>query len=433
MDLNTREIATIIWLGIAAAIFSLNADIRESFRDLIRALFVRIIIIALTAAAAYITVSILLLAKFGFWQWSNLKTTLIWALTFAFVTIFDVSRIEEDDAYFRKVVRDALAGTAIVTFIAEYYTFSLIAELILVPLVTFATAMQMMASYRQEHARVGKLMGNILSGIGLMVLCYATYHTVAQFRTFATLDTLREFTIPIVLTVLFIPFAYLFATYAIYERLFIRADWVIEDPSLRRYAKIQALFAFHINHDFMRRWARAIKLERPKSKADVRRIIRELEYQKRREANPPRIPPTSGWPPHIAKNFLSDQGIKTADYHQDIIEWNAESKPVKIGSDILADTVSYFVIGDSICVKRLKLRLSANDWNDSNKADQHFYALSDLLLEKALGEDAANHLKVRIRQLEALSINADGKRITLAKERYPSGRTYYRTLSIEII
>jgi len=375
----------------------------------------------------------LLLSKINIWKWSNLKTTLVWVLTFGFVSLFEVVRIDEDSTYFRKVLRDALAGTAIVTFIAEFYTFSLPAELILVPLIFIVTATQTMANYRPEHARVGKLMGNILSGIGLFILCYATYQTAVHFAEFATIDTAREFTIPIILTILFLPFAYLFATYVTYERLFIRVEWAIENPSLRKYAKAHALIAFHLNHDFMKRWVLAVKLGRPKSEADVRRVIRELKYRKRREANPPHIPATSGWPPHVAKNFLSEEGITTNDYHQDIIEWNAESKPIKINDEILSDTVSYYVVGDSISVKRLKLRLSANDWNDTSKSDQRFYELSEALLEKALGAEVAGDLKINIRKSDTVTIKANGKHIVLAKDKYPSGRTYYRTHSVEII
>lgn len=433
MDLNNRDIAVLVWLALAAILLSLKADIRDAFKDVVRAFLDRRIILILATAAIYVALCVLLLSKLNAWQWSNLKTTLVWALTFGFVSLIEVVRIDEDSTYFRKVLRDALAGTAIVTFIAEFYTFNLLAELFLVPVISIVTIMQATASFRPEHARVGKLLGNVLTGIGLFIFFYAAYRTVVEFSDFATFETVREFMIPILLTILFIPFAYLFATYVIYQALFIRTDWVIEDPELRKYAKLQAILAFHINHDFMRRWARAMKLTCPQNKADVRRIIRELKYRKRRESNPPQIPATSGWPPHVAKSFFSEEGITTNDYHQDIIEWNAESKPIKINDAILSDTVSYYVVGDSISVKRLKLRLSANGWNDTRKSDQRFYELCDALLEKALGEEIAGDLKASLRNSDTLSIKANGKHIVLANYKYPSGRTYHRTLSVEII
>lgn len=38
----------------------------------------------------------------------NLKSTLVWSVTFAFVTMLNVNRITEENTFFRKTARDTV-------------------------------------------------------------------------------------------------------------------------------------------------------------------------------------------------------------------------------------------------------------------------------------------------------------------------------------
>lgn len=281
MELNNREIAVLFWLGLFLAVVLLQKDVRRAFWGVVRAFCQPIILLALAVATAWITVCVAGLKHIGFWDWSNLKTTLVWAVTFAFVTMFDVSRISEDRTYFGKTVRDIIGATALVTFIAELYSFSLALEMLLVPLLTLVSLLQVVAKAKPEHAAVDKLMQSILIVAGLSYFGYGLYRIATDFSAFATGDTLREFTTPILLSLLFLPFIYGFSVYVTYESNFARLNWLMEDKKLRRWAKLRAALAFGLDLDLLRRWSREVVRIQPSNKGTVKDTIRSVKLLKR--------------------------------------------------------------------------------------------------------------------------------------------------------
>lgn len=150
MELNNREIAILLWGVIFSTLLVWKFNVRASARAIISIFFQRKIILSLTLAAIWIFICIWALTQCGLWQWVNFKTTLVWAITFAFVTIFDVNRIGEDNAYFGKSMRDTLSATVVVAFVAESYNFSILIELLLFPALVLVSAMQVVAERKRK-------------------------------------------------------------------------------------------------------------------------------------------------------------------------------------------------------------------------------------------------------------------------------------------
>lgn len=387
---------------------------------------------AIAVASLYIGACIALLAWRDLWTITNLKTSILWVLTFAFVTMFDMSRITENSTFFRKTVRDTLSATVVLTFLVDSYTFSLPVELFIVPIVTFLALLRSTTSSNPEHKMVDRLIGWILAISGLIYVCYATYQATMHFREFATFDNARELMIPIILSLMFLPFLYGLSIYVAYQQVFAGLNWKIKDARLLRYAKCRAILTFGLNLDFLKRWRRLILQNDPTDKDDIRQSIEQIRLIQKREKHPPEIPPNEGWSPYVAKQFLTSENFITDDYHASFDSWWCSSQPVKVNDSIL-NTLTYYVEGDERAAKKLTLELTVSKAEHASEADDHFFRLAAILLVAATGLEVAIRLSEMIGSAETANLLEGNRRIQLTKEEWQRGQNHSFERNLVII
>jgi hypothetical protein len=431
MELNNREIATLFWLTLlVVGAFAWPAT-RSSAFGVIKAFFRRPLLIVFAAAALYVAACVALLQTFHLWEWANLKTTMVWAASFAFLSMFDLNRIDEDHTYFRKTLRDTLSVTAALLFIAQFYAFRLAIELLLLPAITFIALLHAIPEAKPEHAAVNSLLGNLLATTGLTFFAYSAYQTVRHWSEFATVHTAREFGVPILLSILFLPFLYVMSVYSVYERVFIGLTWAIENDRLRRYAKRKALLNFRLDLDLLKRWRRMMLHGRPEECEAIRQSFRKVRILRERERNPPPVPPEEGWSPYLAKEFLAEDGVVSEDYHllyED--EWMASSKAFKFGKRGFGNSITYYVEGNEHAARKLTLEVTVTHIEKAGEADERFVSMCRTLLRKALGNEVAELLPPTLADFETF---VGGARVKLEKEEWalPKLKVYERALTIE--
>ncbi len=422
MEFSNREIAGFVWLAVFILFSIRKLDVRNSFAGLAKAFFQPLIVAPLALAATYVTGVVVLLERLQIWTVDNLKTTILWAFSFAFATMLDINRVSEDRTFFGKAVRDAVGITAALTFMIEFYSFSLPVELIAVPGLTLVGMMHVLSTHRPEHAAVGRILGSLLSLTGLGYLGYSLYRTVADVASFATLDTLREFGIPILLTVCFLPFLYLLVLYAVYERVFVGLRQSIKDDRLCRSAKWRAFFTFGPKLRLLERWAHSIARFNPDDRAKLLQSFAEIKMLAKREADPPPVQNEDGWSPYAAKDFLNAEGLPTRDYHRSFEdEWFAGSGYLELGGGIIANNMAYYLNGNKNAVTELKLKLNINSPAEPAEAETRFREICHILLARSLGESAAQVIAGKIIALEEFSMNLPGRIVTLSKEDWQGG------------
>ena len=113
-SISDREIASAIWLAVFVAFVLINKSTRDSLGAVIRALFQPALMIPLGIAALYATGEIFLLSYIGWWSVANLKTTILWLVTFAFVTMFEVATAKNRKAGLGKITADILSVAVLV-------------------------------------------------------------------------------------------------------------------------------------------------------------------------------------------------------------------------------------------------------------------------------------------------------------------------------
>lgn len=436
MELSNREWASLFWIA-AFVVYILfkdkNRKIAKSFKNVVHAFFVRKVIVVLAWASFWIIVCVQTLRHVGAWEFSNLKTTLIWAVTFAFVTLFHVDRINEDETYFRRTIRDTFGATGAIIFIAETYNLSFIAELILTPIIFLIALIQIVSKKNSEYEAAHKLANVLLAVMSFALVGYGLYMVVANFGDFATWNTLREFLIPIVLSLLFLPYLYIVSVLMSYELTFVGLRFYLKDDHLRRYAAFQAIKKFRFNLEGLRRWKRHVGSFRPDNHESIRASIAEVRALQEKERNPPLLSPDLGWCPFAATKFLAEQGLATGDYHRmDDGQWWASSPMINLNqAAIFPDNIAYYIEGDERAAKRLKVKLHVNDRTTGAASDLQFRNVCSALLNTVAGGVSPTQ-REEILQHDTDVTEAAGRRIRLQKDDYANAaKGYCRMLIVD--
>jgi hypothetical protein len=239
---TNREIAVLAW-GLVGLVYAIRIA-GPSILSLLQAFFVRHIVTAIAGMALYTVGILAVLSRVGLWEVSLLKDTIVWFTLSALVSMADaVRKGPENPRFFREVLLDNLKLVIVLEFVLDTFVLPLALELVLVPLAFFLGAMQAVAGTKPEYESVGKLFGCLISGLGLGLLVYAMVELIRGFGQFGTVDTLKEFALAPLLTIMSIPFLFGLSLYVAYEGLFMRLPVFLKDhPDLVRYAKLRALY-----------------------------------------------------------------------------------------------------------------------------------------------------------------------------------------------
>jgi len=235
------------------------------------------ILVAFIAMLAYMALSVLALQKMEMWTVADLKTTVLWTLTAGVTMIFDVSSVSKSPRYFRKAVVDGLKIGVVLEFIANFYQLNLLVELILVPIATILACMLVVAETKAEFKQVSSLLKNIFALLGLTLLAYAIRRIYMDMGSFVQFSTLVDFMLPIVHTVLFLPFIFILAVLVSYENIWVRLNFVIKDSELRRFIKLRLLTRFGINFRAVDDSMSRILHDRPITREEVIASIRRSD------------------------------------------------------------------------------------------------------------------------------------------------------------
>jgi len=277
---NSREQSTMIWIVILLLLALSKKDIRKSFLDLIKMLFEPKIITIIGLMLLYTVLIVSILSKMGVWKANLIKDTIFWTFGTAFILMINARKATHDDKYFKTILLDSIKFIIILEFVVNFYTFSFWVELLLMPLLCFVMLIGVVAETEKEHMPVKKVSDFILSGFGLFIIVYSFIKITSNYKELATLDSLRAFILPPLLSFLYIPFLYFFALFMAYELLFVRLDgYINEDKKLAKLAKRKILSLCHINLRMLNRFSTdsTPALVRLSNKADLDNIINEFK------------------------------------------------------------------------------------------------------------------------------------------------------------
>lgn len=151
-----------------------------------------------------------------------LKDTIFWVL-FVELPLF-VKAIEKakDSHFFAKLIKDNVAVVVVVEFVMNFWTFNLLAEIMIVPIALFIGLLYALASRKKKYQKVKQFFDWIFVIFGLVVIINAFKYFLQSPMELFNVSTLQEFCLPILLLLLNLPVVYGLALYNTYEQVFIR-------------------------------------------------------------------------------------------------------------------------------------------------------------------------------------------------------------------
>lgn len=386
MDINGREYAFIIWMVFIIITLNFKKDIRDSFFQLIKFFKHRLILTVLVLAVIWVTACVALFFEIGLWSSSNFKTTLVWMVTYAFVTIFEVNKIKNSKYFFKSQLKETIGISTLLTFILELHSFSFIVEFLMLPIVTLLSLLSVVGGMKIETKKISATINIILATVVIFYFTHSLYLSIISMEDTFSWTNLTELLTPILLSFSFMPFIYILYLYQAYERKLISLKIYFDDDEIFKYARNLAIYSFRTDLDGLNRWARNVHTDRVKTKEELKAYVRNVKLRKKLESNPPTIPHKYGWSPFLAKEFLVNKGFKTNDYHFSYDTWLSCSEMVEIGDDsFLRDNITYYIYGNEHLVNKLKLRIHINQIPISEISKNTINDLTIELLSKSVG------------------------------------------------
>lgn len=230
---STRELAATFWTGVILAAVGIaivtNKKIRKDFIEVLKGVFDRKLRKLWEIYLSYIGIITLMFSRFPIWKNIYLKDIILWTLFSGLTICMNAVAGEADEKYISKVLKDNIRFTVVTEFLLSTFTFSLWVELIIIPIMTAITLLDVVAAQKSETVAVHKLLQSVIAFIGLCLVFQTVKVGIREYRELNVTNTLVSFFIPIVYLLLVTPLEYAFELYSKYEMLFIQMHF--KEPS----------------------------------------------------------------------------------------------------------------------------------------------------------------------------------------------------------
>ena len=233
------------WIAVIVLAVILS-KLRNLFIPIVKILTSKLFLIIFALIGIYLFRIIHLFKQFDVWQNSNLKDVLFWFFTIGLILVFKINDAKSNK-YFKGIFLSAIKWTIVLEFVVNLYSFSLLTEIIILPVLVFLAMTQAVADMDEKHKIVSKFLQNIIITAGLTILSFSLYKTIVKFDDILTFQNLVSLLLPSIITIIFIPFIYFLALYSIYESFFIHLGFMTKKKDEVKETKMLILRIANIN------------------------------------------------------------------------------------------------------------------------------------------------------------------------------------------
>jgi hypothetical protein len=273
---SSREIASAFWLCAFLLWGFSHEKVRKGSVDVLLAAAQVKIAVPVLLLVLYVGSVVAALSFTGAWTTDLVKDTLLWFAFSGLIFPFSFVTGKYEGRILPQLIKDAVSVLVLLEFLVGTYTFPLILELIVLPVITIVALLGAFAETSKGHPSVAKLMGALQMLFGLVVLSSALHKAAGDFGTLTTLASLCQLMLPVFLSLSLAPFTYMLLAYVNYENLFIRLRFHVVDPAVRRYAKRRIALHLRFNPHRVKQFQRdrSLELLSVQTKDDVDRLLR---------------------------------------------------------------------------------------------------------------------------------------------------------------
>lgn len=282
MSLNNREVAALVWLGVATVGALCIRSVRPSLLALLSGLLKPVFLIPLIALAGWIALELNVATKVGLWGWHLLPDTVVWAAGTAVVLFFRMNEAK-GPAFFGGILKGLVAVGVFTEFFINLFVLSLFWELVLQPALTLVLLMAGVSALKPEHLLVKRFLDRLVALIGFAFLAYVLRQTFLHWRDLSGHELLQQFLLPIWLTAGLFPFLYLLHLFIAYDSALRAVNWATSDRRARWKARYAIVRHFHIRSFELRAfppiWIRRVTSAR--NLEEVHQVVAEFRGGRR--------------------------------------------------------------------------------------------------------------------------------------------------------
>lgn len=227
---TTREIAIFIYAAILIAYIIIRKKGKHIIMPVIKAACHIKIIIPFFIVLSFSALFVWGCQCLPFWDWIYIKDIVFWTIFAGVPICFNATSRKIEEHYFKNIVIDNLKFAALAEFITGTFTFHIIIELILQPLLLIFIVLQ--SASKNTSSAVKKFIDTLVGVTGLVIIILTVMSVINSIGNIKFIDITVSLFLPIVLSILYLPVAYFFAVYAKYEILFLRMGF--KEPDNRK-------------------------------------------------------------------------------------------------------------------------------------------------------------------------------------------------------
>lgn len=223
---TAREWASITLIALFILFSARTKKVRGSIFGVVKAFFHWKILLPIICAQIYISIFAYALYKYGLWNTTILRETIFFLFYTSIALIFKYNNNDERISSIKGIVEDTIKATLIIEFYLNIHTFSYGVELI----IQFLLALLFfMGAYNKRDtkdlAKTYSCTQILFYGLSISLLVYSIYMSIGEWKENFTSQTVISLLFPIVATIAYWPFLYLFSVIKAYEECFVRMSF----------------------------------------------------------------------------------------------------------------------------------------------------------------------------------------------------------------
>ena len=281
MIFSNRELAIGLWLILFLIAILSYSKTRKMVPHLLNTIFSRKILILKIFMIAYFVFMIMVLAKIGYWENYLLKDSLIWFISVGITSVYNIINFDEDVKFFKKYTKDNITIFLVITFVLNFYSYSLWLEFIqvLVILILSIAVTEGVRLHPIERINVSikNKLSIFLAVIGFTALFYSIRMFIISYDSIVISKLVKAFFLPCILSIIFALFVYIVLLYASYEKLFVRLRFKKTiDDRYRKYLMFRIILFCNISVNRVNRFMKFSGVDSGfiKSKSDIDDLIK---------------------------------------------------------------------------------------------------------------------------------------------------------------
>jgi hypothetical protein len=433
-NFNSREIAIGIWVSIFFIVSLFENKIRKSYQNIITVFFNRKIIFPFIIMIFYVFISIFILDKNNLWQEHQIKNSVLWFISSASITFFRINEIKNPEKFFKQALKDNFKVIILLEFIISFYTFGLIIEIILFPILFLLGSLKARAEILKKNQELLPTINFILGIISLITIIFTVYKLYTSFDSFKQNSTFYDLIIPIRLSILIIPFHYFLHKYILFDAIYFRIKSTFNNKKLIKYSFIKSLIFFKFNKTKINRWLFKANMKQLKTKKDVSNSMLEIKERITIEKNPPTIFKTDGWSPFSIIDYLEKIGINMGNYKEsNSQEWYSCSNYITLEStEITKNNIAFYIEGNSKIASEIKIVLNINNLNSEKNDIEKLILYAQKITKFSTELNLPNKIITKLREKLNSKTEINLYNFKTQKEFYLNSNNYELKFSLKI-